>query len=51
MLVEGGMLMEMTLDNELRCQMKDAMLLQLAQPTLANVLQLSKHIEMNTMKE
>ncbi len=43
--------MEMTLDNELRCQMKDAMLLQLAQPTLANVLQLSKHIEMNTMKE
>jgi hypothetical protein len=27
------------------------MLLQLAQPTLANVLQLSKHIEMNTMKE
>jgi hypothetical protein len=39
------------LNKELRCQMWDAMLIQLAQPTLANVFQLLEHIEMNMMEK
>jgi len=39
------------LNKELRCQMWDAMLIQPAQPTLANVLQLLEHVEMNMVEK
>jgi hypothetical protein len=51
MLMEGIMLMGMILDKELKRRMWDAMLLQLAQPTLVNVFQLSKYIKMNMVEE
>jgi hypothetical protein len=39
------------MDKEFRRQMRDVILLQLAQPTLANVFQLLERIEMNMVKE
>jgi hypothetical protein len=39
------------LNKELRCQAWDAMLIELAQPTLANVFQFSKHAKMNMVEK
>jgi hypothetical protein len=39
------------LNKELRCQVWDAMLIQLAQPTLANVFQLLEHVKMNMVEK